>query len=70
MSNLVQIDDLADEISRLVSDYGKQCTETTKDCVNTVAKKTLQRIKQGSPEKYRWSPPDAAYKVHKVLLSS
>lgn len=51
MSNLVQIDDLADEISRLVSDYGKQCTETTKDCVNTVAKKTLQRIKQGSPEK-------------------
>ena len=28
MSNLVQIDDLADEISRLVSDYGKQCTET------------------------------------------
>lgn len=51
MSNLVQIDDLTDEISRLVSDYGKQCTETTKDCVNTVAKKTLQRIKQGSPEK-------------------
>ena len=51
MSDHIQIDNLADEISHLVSEYGKHCTETTKDCVNAVAKKTLQRIRQKSPEK-------------------
>ena len=51
MSNHIQIDDLADEISRLASEYGKHCAETTKECVNSVAKKTLQKIRENSPEK-------------------
>ncbi|MDO5799114.1 MAG: HK97 gp10 family phage protein [Eubacteriales bacterium] len=51
MGSSIQIDDLADEINRLVSDYGDHCAETTKDCVRKVAKKTLQRIKQEAPKK-------------------
>ena len=30
MADSIRIDDLAEEINRLVEDYGKQCTETTK----------------------------------------
>lgn len=31
MADSIRIDDLAAEINRLVEDYGKQCTETTKE---------------------------------------
>ena len=49
MADSIRIDDLAAEINRLVEDYGKQCTETTKECVNNVAKKTVSKLKQTSP---------------------
>lgn len=49
MANSIRIDDLAAEINHLVEDYGKQCTETTKECVNNVAKKTVSKLKQTSP---------------------
>jgi len=31
MADSIRIDDLTAEINRLVEDYGKQCTETTKE---------------------------------------
>lgn len=49
MSDSIKIDNLAAEINRLVGDYGKQCAETTKECVHKVAKKTVSRIKRNSP---------------------
>lgn len=49
MADSIRIDDLAAEINRLVEDYGKQCAETTKECVNNVAKKTVSKLKQTSP---------------------
>lgn len=49
MADSIRIDDLAAEINRLVENYGKQCTETTKECVNNVAKKTVSKLKQTSP---------------------
>ena len=52
MADSIRIDDLAAEINRLVEDYGKQCTETTKECVNNVAKKTI-KAKTDIPGKYR-----------------
>jgi hypothetical protein len=51
MADSIRIDDLAAEINRLVKDYGKQCAETTKECVNNVAKKTVSKLKQTSPVK-------------------
>ena len=51
MSNSIKIDGLADEINGLIVNYGKRCTEVTKECVTKVAGSTLKKIKKNSPEK-------------------
>ena len=51
MSNSIKIDGLADEINGLIVNYGKRCTEVTKECVTKVAGSTLKKIKKNSPVK-------------------
>ena len=51
MSNSIKIDNLADEINDLIANYGKRCTEVTKECVTKVAGNTLKKIKKNSPVK-------------------
>ena len=46
MSNSIKIDGLADEINGLIVNYGKRCTEVTKECVTKVAGSTLKKIKK------------------------
>lgn len=51
MGNSIKIDNLADEINGLIANYGKHCTEVTKECVTKVAGNTLKKIKKNSPVK-------------------
>lgn len=51
MADNIKIDNMATEINRLLQEYSKKCASDTKECVNSVAKKTVARLKQTSPVK-------------------
>lgn len=48
---MTKIDSMASELNKLLQEYAKETSETTKDCVNTVAKKTLSKVRNTSPKK-------------------